>query len=143
LLDDPRNSKNVGAVIRVAAAAGAAGVLLNGNSDSCDAMAIRGAAGLQWALPSWGSATLLAELDQTAPDLTMVGFDADGVPFDPAGVSGPVMLAFGSERSGLSDVVKDRCQTMVSLPMTPGVSSLNLATCVAAALYLRHYAQQR
>jgi TrmH family RNA methyltransferase len=143
LLDDPRNSKNVGAVIRVAAAAGAAGVLLNGASDGCDPMAVRGAAGLQWALPWWGSATLLGELDQAAPRLAMVGFDAAGGRFDPAGMPGPVILAFGSERSGLSDAVKDRCDHLVSLPMTPGVSSLNLATCVAAALYLRRYAIQR
>ena len=141
LLDDPRNSKNLGAVVRVAAAAGAAAVLALGAVDFFDPMAVRGAAGLQWALPCWASPHLLDELDDEweADRPQMVGLDADGSPFDPAGFSQPTIFAFGSERSGLSQEVRRRCDAIVSLPMTPHVSSLNLATAVSAVLYLRLY----
>jgi TrmH family RNA methyltransferase len=185
LLDDPRNSKNLGAVIRVGAAAGAAGLLVNGSADFCDPMAVRGAAGLQWALPSWGSPEVLAHLDDirglsrpsptpsadqvrstfdqsrdhsndclddelpsatvagnpghVTDPLRLIGFDADGVPFDP-GRTGRFVFAFGSERTGLSESVRTRCEAICSLPMRPHVSSLNLACSVSAVLYSRLYA---
>ena len=154
LLDDPRNTKNLGAVVRVGAAAGAKGILANGPVDFFDPMAVRGAAGLQWALPCVSSPTLMEDVDRTChPDnpvilplsgsrepFTLVGLDADGTPFDPAAFPGPVTFAFGSERTGLSQAVRTRCDHIVSLPMTPHVSSLNLATSVSAVMYLRIYA---
>ncbi|MDR2974969.1 MAG: TrmH family RNA methyltransferase [Propionibacteriaceae bacterium] len=174
LLDDPRNSKNLGAVIRVAAAVNAAGVLVNGENDPFDRMAVRGAAGLQWAVPCYASADLLAELDDwrhqagrdamvtslatpspsasgslatpttggEATTLTIVGLDADGERFDPARFARPTIFAFGSERTGLSYAMRQRCDQIVSLPMRPQVSSLNLATCVSAVMYLRMYATE-
>jgi len=166
LLDDPRNTKNLGAVVRVGAAAGASGILANGPVDFFDPMAVRGAAGLQWAVPCVSSPTLMEDLDRVSsptlmedvdrtchPDnpvilplsgsrepFTLVGLDADGTPFDPAAFPGPVTFAFGSERTGLSQAVRTRCDHIVSLPMTPHVSSLNLATSVSAVMYLRIYA---
>jgi len=158
LLDDPRNTKNLGAVVRVGAAAGASGILANGNVDFFDPMAVRGAAGLQWALPCVSSPRLMEDLGESASGdgsswpisarknrphrlgFTLVGLDADGTPFDPGSFPGPVLFAFGSERTGLSDEVRTRCDQIVSLPMTPHVSSLNLATSVSAVLYLRIYA---
>ena len=182
LLDDPRNSKNLGAVVRVGAAAGAAGLLVNGPVNVCDSMAVRGAAGLQWALPWWASPDLLAELDEVragaqssypppietiqcgvvpydeakprtetiqreglshrdaAIPYRLIGLDADGDPLDPT-LPGPVIFAFGSERTGLSDAVRTHCDAICSLPMTPHVSSLNLATAVSAVLYVTRYAR--
>jgi TrmH family RNA methyltransferase len=142
LLDDPRNSKNLGAVIRVGAGVGAAGVLVHGSANLCDPAAVRGAAGLQWALPGWGSPTLLAELDdvRARTPIALVGLDADAPTFDPAAFTTPTIFAFGSERTGLSEAVRTRCDAVVSLPMAAHVSSLNLATAVSAVLYLRLYA---
>ncbi|MCL2784992.1 MAG: RNA methyltransferase [Propionibacteriaceae bacterium] len=135
LLDDPRNSKNLGAVVRVGAATSAAGILVRGDVDFYSPMAVRGAAGLQWAVPCWSSPEIVEELDQH-PGFTMVGLDAGGVRFDPGQFCGPTVFVFGSERSGLSSQVRRRCDEIVSLPMAPGVSSLNLATSVAAVMYL-------
>ena len=131
LLDDPRNSKNLGAVVRVAAAAGAAGVLVRGDADPYDRMAIRGAAGLQWAIPC-------IKVERRVDRL--VGLDAGGEPLDPARYRTPTIFAFGSERTGLSEAVRSQCDEIVSLPMRAHVSSLNLATAVSAVLYLVRYA---
>jgi TrmH family RNA methyltransferase len=129
LLEDPRHLGNVGAAIRVAAAAGAAAVLTSGDVDPWDPVVIRGSAGLLYALP-------VARVD---------GFDHGGRPLvalDPAGESieeatppADALLAFGSERRGLSDALLARADLRVAIPMRAGVSSLNLATSVATVLY--------
>ena len=51
LLEDPRHLGNLGAAVRVAAAAGAAALLTTGAADPWDPAALRGAAGLHYALP--------------------------------------------------------------------------------------------
>ena len=45
------------------------------------------------------------------------------------------VLAFGSERSGLSGGLRERVDHLLALPMRPRVSSYNLATSVAMTLY--------
>jgi TrmH family RNA methyltransferase len=45
------------------------------------------------------------------------------------------VLAFGTERYGLSGELAARADARISIPMAPGVSSLNLATSVAAVLF--------
>ena len=45
------------------------------------------------------------------------------------------VLAFGSERQGLSDALLARADLRVAIPMQAGISSLNLATAVAVMLY--------
>lgn len=126
LLDAPRHPGNAGAAVRVAAAAGASGVAVLGTLDPWHPAVVRGAAGLHYALPVL--ACSLAEVHGT-----VVALDADGEPWE--GLPDDVVLAVGSERAGLSPQVRERADRIVSLPMTPGVSSLNLATAVSAALY--------
>jgi TrmH family RNA methyltransferase len=128
LLEDPRHLGNVGAVVRVAAAAGAAGVLTTGPADPWDTAALRGSAGLHFALPV-GRAGLAA-----LGDRPLVVLDPDGAELGelPDGA----LLAFGTERDGVSDELAARAAARVRIPMRAGVSSLNLATAVAVALYI-------
>jgi TrmH family RNA methyltransferase len=64
-----------------------------------------------------------------------VAFTADAPALSTVTLPSAAVLAFGSERRGLSDELLARADTRASLPMRDGVSSLNLATAVAAALY--------
>jgi TrmH family RNA methyltransferase len=132
LLEDPRDLGNLGACVRVAAAAGAGGVLTTAGHDPWHPDALRGAAGLHFALPV---ARLggLQELDGARRPLLAV--DPDGEPLQPATLDPRAVLAFGSERRGLSEELLGRADGVVRIPMRPGVSSLNLATSVAAVLY--------
>jgi TrmH family RNA methyltransferase len=127
LLEDPRHLGNVGAVVRVAAAAGAAGVLTTGPRDPWDPAALRGSAGLHFALPvGRGDPGALGERP-------LVALDPGG---EPLGALPPnALLAFGTERDGLSPALSARADRRVRIPMRPGVSSLNLATAVAVVLY--------
>ena len=45
------------------------------------------------------------------------------------------VLAFGTERHGLSEELTERAEQLIRIPMRDGVSSLNLATAVAAVLF--------
>ncbi|KOV89098.1 rRNA methyltransferase [Nocardia sp. NRRL S-836] len=127
LLDNPRNLGNFGATIRVAAGLDAGGVLSTGDVDPWHPNVLRGSAGLHFALPVARATTL----DFAGP---LIAFDADGDP-----LAGPVpddaVLAFGSERHGLSDEVRSKATRIVRLPMRDRVSSYNLTTSVAMGLY--------
>ncbi len=126
LLDDPRHPGNAGAAIRVAAAAGASGVALLGSLDPWHPAVLRGAAGLHFALP-----VLACSLPEIAGPV--FALDADGEPF--TGLPDDAVLVVGSERAGIGVDTRARADRVVALPMRAGVSSLNLATAVSAALY--------
>lgn len=132
LLEDPRHRGNLGAVIRVAAAADVGGVLSTGICDPWDPVAVRGSAGLHFAL---AVAHLPALPEPSAIDRPLLALDPEGEPLRAELVPPRALLAFGSEREGLSDQLRERADACVSLPMRAGVSSLNLATSVAAVLY--------
>jgi RNA methyltransferase, TrmH family len=129
LLEDPRHFGNLGAVIRVAAAVEAAGVLTTGRQDPWDPVAVRGSAGLHYALP----VALVQELPHS--DRPLLALDPDGDELRPELVPERALLAFGAERDGLSEELLERADARLRLPMRAGVSSLNLATSVAAVLY--------
>ena len=126
LLDDPRHPGNVGAVVRVAAAAGASGVAVTGPLDPWHPAVLRGSAGLHFALP-----VLQTEPEQVRGPLWVL--DGTGAPLGE--VPDDVVLVVGSERAGVGRVLRGRADAVVALPMRSGVSSLNLATAVAATMY--------
>jgi TrmH family RNA methyltransferase len=129
LLEDPRHLGNLGAVIRVAAAAGAGGVMTTGRQNPWHPDAVRGSAGLHFGLPVHHIHAM------RTGDRELVALDPAGEPLAPAEIPAAAVLAFGAERSGLSDQLLARADRRVGLPMSAGVSSLNLATAVAATLY--------
>jgi TrmH family RNA methyltransferase len=131
LLEQPKNMGNIGACIRVAAAAGAAGVLTIGENDPWHPDAVRGAAGLQFALP----VTALPALPTS--ERPLLAIDPEGDDLRPGGLPERAVLAFGTERHGIGAALLERADARVAIPMRPGVSSLNLATSVAIALYSR------
>jgi TrmH family RNA methyltransferase len=125
LLEDPRHLGNVGAVVRIAAAAGAAGVLTTGAVDPWDPAALRGSAGLHFALP-------VGRADDPG-DRPLVVLDPAGN--EPSALPDGALLAFGTERDGVSAALAARADARIRIPMRDGVSSLNLATAVAVVLY--------
>jgi RNA methyltransferase, TrmH family len=132
LLEDPRDLGNLGACVRVAAGADVAGVLTTGDHDPWHPDALRGAAGLHYALP----VCRLPALDLLASaQRPLLAVDPAGEELRPSELPERAVLAFGSERYGLSDELGAGASARVSIPMRAGVSSLNLATSVAAVLF--------
>jgi RNA methyltransferase, TrmH family len=132
LLEDPRDLGNMGACVRVAAGAGAAGVLSTGTHDPWHPDALRGGAGLHFALPVARLDSLQTLAQRQGP---LLALDPRGAALDPAALDPRALLAFGTERDGLSGELLAAADARVSIPMRAGVSSLNLATSVAAVLF--------
>ncbi|MGI8800335.1 MAG: TrmH family RNA methyltransferase [Pseudonocardia sp.] len=131
LLDDPRHLGNIGAAVRVTAGLGGSGVLTTGTADPWHPDALRGSAGLHFAVPVQAIAP--ADLERLAGPVWAV--DPDGTDLRSLRIPDDAVLAFGSERRGLSAGVRARADVVAALPMRPGVSSYNLATSVAMTLY--------
>lgn len=128
-LDDPAHFGNIGAVVRVAAAAGASAVFSSGRQDPWDPAALRGSAGLHFALPV---VNIEGPPRKCGP---LIAIDPEGDPFRPEAIPAHSLLAFGSERHGLGSDILASADQRIALPMRPNVSSLNLATAVSAILY--------
>ncbi|MEU6271267.1 TrmH family RNA methyltransferase [Streptomyces populi] len=129
VLDHPRNLGNAGAVIRLAAGFGATGVVTTGTLDPWHPTVVRGGAGLHFA-------TAVERLTADGlPAGPVFALDPEGEDIRGTKLPDDALLAFGSERSGLSAELRSRADHLVSLPMRPQVSSYNLATSVAMTLF--------
>ncbi|WP_051794570.1 RNA methyltransferase [Streptomyces sp. NRRL S-87] len=129
VLDNPRNLGNVGAVVRLAAGFGATGVVTTGDLDPWHPNVVRAGAGLHYATAV--ERVTLAEL----PPGPLYALDPEGDDIRAHVLPADALLAFGSERHGISPELRERADHLVSLPMRPQVSSYNLATSVAMALF--------
>jgi TrmH family RNA methyltransferase len=138
LLEDPRNLGNLGAVVRVAAGFGARGVRTTGSVDPWHPTVVRAAAGLHFAI----SVARITEVGAArVGDGPLLALDPGGDDLRTVRISSDAVLAFGSERHGLSPQLRSRADQLLAIPMREQVSSYNLATSVAIALY--HWAYSR
>ncbi|HUQ57746.1 23S rRNA (guanosine(2251)-2'-O)-methyltransferase RlmB [Lentzea sp.] len=144
-LDGVTDPRNLGAVVRSAAAFGAHGVVLpQRRSASMTAVAWRTSAGTAAKMPIAMATNLTRTLrDWAEAGLMIVGLDADGdVDVDGLDLAtGPLVVVVGSEGRGLGRLVKETCDQTVSIPMAPGVESLNAS--VAAGVVLAEVARRR
>ncbi|EHR53106.1 rRNA methylase, putative, group 3 [Saccharomonospora marina XMU15] len=144
-LDGVTDPRNLGAVVRSAAAFGAHGVLLPGRrSAGMTAVAWRTSAGAAAKIPIAIAANLTRQLRAWAQEgLMLAGLDADGsVDIDSLDLAtDPLVVVVGSEGRGLSRLVRETCDVTVSIPMAAGVESLNAS--VAGAVLLAEVARRR
>ncbi len=143
-LDNITDPRNLGAVIRSVAAFGGHGVLIpQRRSASVTAVAWRTSAGAAARLPVAQAPNLTRTLkDWAETGAQLVGLDADGdVTLDAYDGTGPTVIVVGSEGKGLSRLVRETCDSILSIPMAGDVESLNAS--VAAGVVLAEFARQR
>jgi 23S rRNA (guanosine2251-2'-O)-methyltransferase len=144
-LDGVTDPRNLGAVVRSAAAFGADGVLLpERRSATMTATAWRASAGTAATLPVARVTNLVRTLrEYQQAGLFVVGLDADGeVSLDDLEAAiDPLVVVVGSEGRGLSRLVGATCDLTVSIPMPGAAESLNAS--VAAAVTLAEVARRR
>jgi 23S rRNA (guanosine2251-2'-O)-methyltransferase len=144
-LDGVTDPRNLGAVIRSAAAFGANGVLLpQRRSAGVTAVVWRTSAGTAAKLPIALATNLTRTLRSLAADgMMIVGLDADGTMTvdDLSLATSPLVVVVGSEGRGLSRLVRETCDATVSIPMSAGIDSLNAS--VAAGIVLAEVARRR
>ena len=131
--------RNLGAIVRSAAAFGAHGVLIpERRSAGMTAAAWKTSAGAAAHIPIARATNLNRSLRGYAnAGLSLIGLDgraAVSISEVPA-ISGPVVLVVGSEGAGLSRLVREACDALAAIPISASVESLNAGVAAGIALY--------
>jgi 23S rRNA (guanosine2251-2'-O)-methyltransferase len=143
-LDNISDPRNLGAIVRSVAAFGGHGVLIpQRRSASVTAVAWRTSAGAAARVPVARATNLTRTLtDWANRGLRVIGLDAGGgTTLDDMDGRDPVVVVVGSEGKGLSRLVRQNCDEVVSIPMAGHTESLNAS--VAAGVVLAEISRQR
>ncbi len=138
MLDGIQDPHNLGAIARTADAAGAHGLIIpERRAVGITPGAVRASAGALEHV----KVSRVGNLNRTIERLKefgmlVIGLDADGdVDYTEVDFTGPVLLVIGSEGKGLSRLVRENCDQIVSIPMTGKLSSLNASVSTGIVLY--------
>lgn len=139
-LEDPHN---LGAIIRSAEAGGVHGMIIpERRSVSLSGIVGKTSAGALEYLPVARVTNLNAVIKQLKErGVWVYAADMDGAPYKQADLTGALALVVGSEGAGVSRLVKENCDAVLSIPMKGRVNSLNAS--VAAAVLIFEAASQR
>lgn len=137
IADEIADPHNLGAIIRTAEAAGADGVIIpKRRSASLNATVFKTSAGAA----AWIKIARVSNLVDTIKTLKknniwVYGMEADGEPFDKIDFTGGTAIVVGSEGFGLGRLVRESCDSVVSLPMNGNVNSLNASVSAGILMY--------
>ena len=143
MLDGIEDPHNLGAIIRSAECAGADGVIIpKRRSASLTPTVHKAAAGALMHLPVARVSNLVAEIERLkALGFWVYGADMDGSCYTKTDLRGKVLLVIGGEGNGISRLVREHCDGILSLPMFGKIGSLNAS--VAAGILLYETVRQR
>ncbi len=138
ICDELTDPHNLGAVIRTAECAGAHGVVIpKRRSAGLTAVVAKTSAGAVSHLPVARVANLASLLERLKKEgLWIFGAAAEAAtPLYDADLKGPAAIVIGSEGSGMSRLVAERCDVLVSIPLRGKLNSLNASAAAAVLLY--------
>jgi len=137
ILDKIYDPHNLGAIIRTACAVGAHAVIIpKRRSAGVTSTVVRTSAGAVEHLP----VCRVTNISQTIERLKkhgvwVVGAEAGGQLLYDAPLTGPIALVIGNEDEGISRLVAEKCDFLVSIPMIGPIGSLNASVASAVAMY--------
>lgn len=138
-LDGVTDPRNLGAIIRSACAFGAHAVVIpDRRAAGMTAVAWKASAGAAARTPVVQIKNMTATIhDLQSEGYFVVGLDAGGdVPLSQMAVADePLMIVIGGEGKGLSRLVRESCDLVVSIPISSAIESLNASVAAAIALY--------
>ncbi|HEX2809733.1 MAG TPA: 23S rRNA (guanosine(2251)-2'-O)-methyltransferase RlmB, partial [Kineosporiaceae bacterium] len=138
-LDGVTDPRNLGAVVRSVAAFGGHGVIVpERRAAGMTASAWKVSAGAAARIPVARATNLTRTLEELKDaGCFVVGLDAGGSIDLPVldAATDPLVLVIGSEGKGLSRLVRQTCDVVVSIPMAGGMESLNAGVAAGVALY--------
>ena len=138
-LDGVTDPRNLGAIIRSAAAFGAQGVIVpQRRSVGVTASAWKTSAGAAARVPVAMATNLTTTLKELkSQGVFVIGLDGDGdVPLHELELAdGPLVIVVGSEGKGLSRLVAETCDAIVSIPIDSMTESLNAGIAASVSLY--------
>jgi 23S rRNA (guanosine2251-2'-O)-methyltransferase len=137
-LDGVEDPANLGAIVRTAVAAGAAGIIIPERRAAglSPAVAKAAAGALEHAKVARVTNLVRTLLELKERGLWIYGFDA-GAPKSlwDLDLTGGCVLVLGGEGRGLHRLVRETCDAVASIPLRGPVSSLNVSVAAAVALY--------
>ncbi len=137
LLDGIEDPHNLGAIIRTANLAGAHGVIIPKNrAAGLTATVVKASAGAL----NYTPVAKVTNLGQTMEELKKEGIwfvcaDMEGTQMYRLDLKGPIGLVIGSEGSGVSRLVKEKCDFAASIPMQGNIDSLNASVAAGVLAY--------
>ena len=137
VLDGVTDPHNLGAIIRTAECCGAHGVIVpERRSAGLNPAAVKASAGAL----SYILVARVGNLSRTLADLKekglwVIGCDMSGGDIREADLTGPMALVVGSEGEGISHLVLEGCDKVVSIPLKGQIASLNASVAAGIALY--------
>lgn len=138
-LDEVQDPRNLGAVIRVAECAGAAGVVIpERRSAEVTPVVAKASAGAVEYTPVArvrNLADYLIEAKEAGAWVYGASAASDAVPYDQPDYRGRVVVVLGAEGKGLRPRVRGACDELVALPLRGRIESLNVSSAASAVLY--------
>lgn len=137
VLDEIEDPHNLGAMIRTANLCGAHGVIIpKRRAAGLTSTAVKASAGAIYYTPV-AKVTNIAKTIEELKDrgLWFACADMDGEPMYHINLKGPIGLVIGNEGSGVSRLVKEKCDYVVSIPMKGDIDSLNASVAAGVLAY--------
>jgi 23S rRNA (guanosine2251-2'-O)-methyltransferase len=137
LLDGIEDPHNLGAIIRTANLAGAHGVIIpKDRAVGLTATVAKASAGAINYTPVVKVTNIVRTMQQLSErGLWFVCADMDGTPMTRLNLKGPIGLVIGAEGSGVSRLVKEKCDMVASIPMKGEIDSLNASVAMGVLSY--------
>ncbi len=135
--DELEDAHNLGAVIRSAEAAGCHGVIIpKRRAVGLTSTVYKTSAGAVEYMPVVRVSNITDTLKQLKKrGLWVYGLDMDGTSWCQTDLSGPIALVVGSEGHGMTRLVKEQCDGIISLPMQGEINSLNASVACGIMMY--------
>ena len=138
MCDEISDPHNLGAIIRTAECVGAHGVIIpKRRSAGLTAVVDKASAGAAEHLPIARVANLSAAIETLKrAGVWVYGAAAEGAsPLWKTDLTGSICIVIGSEGDGISRLVREHCDVLVSIPMKGEISSLNASAAAAVLMY--------
>ena len=137
LLDGIEDPHNLGAIIRTANMAGAHGVIIpKDRAVGLTATVAKASAGAINYTPVVKVTNLVRTMEKLAEQgLWFVCADMDGTNLTELNLKGPICLVIGAEGSGVSRLVKEKCDMVASIPQKGDIDSLNASVAMGVLAY--------
>ena len=137
VLDELEDPHNLGAIIRTAEAAGAKGIIIpKRRSVGLNGTVAKVASGALEYVPVARVANIAATLEMLKKHgFWIYGADMDGQDVYGTDMGGKAVIVIGSEGRGISRIVREKCDVIVSIPMVGKINSLNASVAAGILIY--------
>lgn len=137
ILDGIEDPHNLGAIIRTADGAGAHGIIIpKRRAAGITDVVVKASAGAVEYVP----VAKVSNISQTIDKLKELGVwvgacDMDGEDYNRANLKGSLAIVIGAEGQGIGRLVKEKCDFVISIPMSGAITSLNASNAAAILMY--------